>query len=118
VRFYERKEIKDILAYLRVVANPQDRISLLRILNVPTRGIGATTIERIEQAAAGWGVSFSDAIGRLLEAPAESPAEGLALAAAPRRALAGLWETCGISGAGMSNCLRAGRPPLAGSPSC
>ncbi len=93
LRFYERKEIKDILAYLRVIANPQDRISLLRILNVPTRGIGATTIDRIEQAAAGWGVSFSDAIGRLLEAPAEAQAAGVNLASAPRKALAELWET-------------------------
>jgi len=93
VRFYERKEIKDILAYLRVIANPQDRISLLRILNVPTRGIGATTLERIEQAAAAWGVSLADAIGRLLDAPAEAEAAGVTLASAPRKALAELWAT-------------------------
>jgi ATP-dependent DNA helicase UvrD/PcrA len=91
VRFYERKEIKDILAYLRVIANPQDRISLLRILNVPTRGIGATTIERIDRAAAAWGVSFADAIGRLLDAPDEAEAAGVTLASAPRKALAELW---------------------------
>jgi DNA helicase-2/ATP-dependent DNA helicase PcrA len=91
VRFYERKEIKDILAYLRVIANPQDRVSLLRILNVPTRGIGATTIERIERAATAWGVSLSEAIGRLLDAPAVAEAAGVTLASAPRKALAELW---------------------------
>lgn len=46
VRFYERKEIKDILAYLRVVANPDDQISLSRIINVPKRGIGDSSFER------------------------------------------------------------------------
>jgi DNA helicase-2/ATP-dependent DNA helicase PcrA len=93
MRFYERKEIKDILAYLRVIANPQDRVSLLRILNVPTRGVGATTIERIERAATAWGVSLSEAIGRLLDAPAEAEAAGVTLASAPRKALAELWAT-------------------------
>ena len=46
LRFYERKEIKDILAYLRLVANPDDQISLNRIINVPKRGIGESTFER------------------------------------------------------------------------
>jgi DNA helicase-2/ATP-dependent DNA helicase PcrA len=93
LRFYERKEIKDILAYLRVIVNPQDRVSLLRIVNVPARGIGSTTIERIEQAAAAWRVSLSDAIGRMLDAPAEAQAAGVSLTAAPRKALAELRET-------------------------
>ena len=48
VRFYERKEIKDILAYLRVIQNPVDSISLRRIINVPTRGIGQTSFSAIE----------------------------------------------------------------------
>ncbi len=49
VRFYERREVKDALAYLRVVANPADSVNLRRILNVPARGIGATTLSALEE---------------------------------------------------------------------
>jgi len=48
MKFYERKEIKDILAYLRLIANPSDGLSLKRIINVPSRGIGEKTIEKME----------------------------------------------------------------------
>ncbi len=51
-RFYGRREIKDLLAYLRLVQNPRDAISLARIINVPTRGIGAKTVQTLLQAAA------------------------------------------------------------------
>ena len=50
-KFYERKEIKDLIAYLRVIQNPQDDISLKMIINVPRRGIGLRTIEKIEDRA-------------------------------------------------------------------
>ena len=55
VRFYDRKEIKDIVAYLRLIYQPNDRMSFSRIVNVPTRGIGATSLERFMmwQAASG-----------------------------------------------------------------
>ena len=51
LKFYDRKEIKDILAYLRVIQNPSDNISLKRIINVPRRGIGNTTVEAVENIA-------------------------------------------------------------------
>lgn len=52
LRFYDRKEIKDVLAYLRVVLNPADSFSLLRIINVPRRGIGKSTLDKLSEAAA------------------------------------------------------------------
>jgi len=62
VRFYERAEVKDLIAYLRVLANPQDNLSLRRILNRPRRGIGARTEETLLERAAGMGNSLWDAI--------------------------------------------------------
>lgn len=62
VKFYERKEIKDIIAYMRFIANPNDTVSLLRIINTPARGIGASTIEKIRDAAYVNGVSEWDII--------------------------------------------------------
>jgi len=62
LRFYDRKEIKDIIAYLRVLQNPSDIVSLRRIINVPARGIGDTTIEKLETAASRAGVSLYQAV--------------------------------------------------------
>jgi DNA helicase-2/ATP-dependent DNA helicase PcrA len=56
LRFYDRKEVKDVLAYLRAIANPDDTISLKRIINTPRRGIGKATIDRLEQASTQLGV--------------------------------------------------------------
>ena len=67
VRFYERLEIKNIMAYLRVIANPADAISLRRIINVPRRGIGETTLQRLEIFAREAGISLLEAIKRVGE---------------------------------------------------
>jgi DNA helicase-2/ATP-dependent DNA helicase PcrA len=62
VNFYQRREIKDILAYLRTIENGLDDISVKRIINVPKRGIGLTTIDRINNYAATHGISFYAAL--------------------------------------------------------
>ena len=49
--FYNRAEVKDSLAYLKLLLNPKDNVGLLRVLNVPARGIGKTTVEQIEKLA-------------------------------------------------------------------
>lgn len=61
-KFYDRKEIKDVLAYLRLVANPDDDISLSRIINVPKRGIGATTVDKIAAYANAHDISMFAAL--------------------------------------------------------
>ena len=61
LRFYERKEIKDAISYLKVVANPNDSLSLMRIINTPPRGIGKTTIDRAASFGAEQGIPLFDA---------------------------------------------------------
>ncbi len=61
-RFYERKEVKDVLAYLSVIANPSDTVRLKRIINEPKRGIGDTTINNASSIADGLGTTFFDVI--------------------------------------------------------
>ncbi|HEX4811305.1 MAG TPA: DNA helicase PcrA [Nonomuraea sp.] len=68
VRFYERKEVKDLLAYLRVLANPADVVSLRRILNVPKRGIGERAEAMVEALSSREGITFWEALRRAEEA--------------------------------------------------
>jgi DNA helicase-2/ATP-dependent DNA helicase PcrA len=65
--FYERAEIKDLISYLKVIHNPDDSISLLRVINTPTRGIGKSTLETIERVALETGLSMWGAIGEVLK---------------------------------------------------
>jgi DNA helicase-2/ATP-dependent DNA helicase PcrA len=65
--FYQRAEVKDILAYLKVLVSPQDSISLLRIINTPARGIGRTTTEQMDQYALAHQLSLWTALERMLE---------------------------------------------------
>jgi DNA helicase-2/ATP-dependent DNA helicase PcrA len=73
-RFYDRREIKDALAYVRAIANPADEVSLKRILNVPKRGIGDTTIARLDGWAVQHGVTFREALAHADEAAVSGPA--------------------------------------------
>ena len=69
LRFYDRREIKDIIAYLKLIQNPVDDVSLKRIINVPKRGIGNVTMERIEEYANKTGESLYSAILSVDEIP-------------------------------------------------
>ncbi|MDO8682068.1 MAG: DNA helicase PcrA [Armatimonadota bacterium] len=67
VRFYERKEIKDVIAYLRLAYNPFETISLRRVINNPSRGIGPTTLSKLEDFAAERGIPLFEAVRRAEE---------------------------------------------------
>jgi DNA helicase-2/ATP-dependent DNA helicase PcrA len=67
-RFYDRKEVKDAVAYLRAVVNPVDEVSIKRVLNEPKRGVGATSIGRLDAWATAHGLPFLDALRRAGEA--------------------------------------------------
>jgi DNA helicase-2/ATP-dependent DNA helicase PcrA len=75
-RFYERREVKDMLAYLQAIANPEDEVALKRIANVPKRGVGPTTVDRLDLWAKQHGSSFASAV----EHAADAGVTGRALA--------------------------------------
>ncbi len=87
VRFYERKEVKDLLSYLRVLTNAQDDLSLLRALVTPRRGIGEGTVQKLRAFAAEHGLSVWEALHRLDGIPG--------LGSGPRRALSSFVELVG-----------------------
>lgn len=62
VEFYNRKEVRDVLAYLKVIVNPADKVALLRIINTPARGIGKTTIDKIQDFASRCNIGLYEAI--------------------------------------------------------
>ena len=93
--FYERAEIKDLISYLKVVLNPDDSVSLLRVINTPVRGIGKTTIEMMERLALETGLSLWGALG-----------EAITRQLLPGRALAAL--------KGFRDLIEDGRAMLAG----
>jgi len=79
--FYQREEVKDAIAYLRVVANPPDEVSLRRIINKPSRKIGSTSFARVEDFAAREGLTLFDALRRADDAPGLSSAGANAMRA-------------------------------------
>jgi len=94
--FYERAEIKDLISYLKVIQNPDDSVSLLRVINTPVRGIGKTTIETIERLGLETGLSMWGGVG-----------EAIARQLLPARALAALKS--------FRDVIEDGRAMLAGS---
>lgn len=85
-KFYERKEIKDLLAYLRVLVNPADSVSLKRIVNLPARGIGETSLERAEIYAAARGITLYQALAESLRIEGLGPAVKSGMAAFVKQA--------------------------------
>jgi len=80
VRFYERREVRDALAYLRAIANPDDTVSVRRILNTPRRGIGDRAVASIEALSVRERISFGAALRRAEEAPGIAPRSVAAIA--------------------------------------
>ena len=75
-RFYDRREVKDLLAYLRAVTNPADEVSLKRVINVPKRGVGDTSLGRLDNWATSHGATFGEAMASAAEAGVTGKALG------------------------------------------
>jgi len=73
-RFYDRREVKDAMAYLKAVVNPADEVSVKRVLNVPKRGVGDTSVAKLDALAQAENISFVDAMRRAQEAGLTGPA--------------------------------------------
>jgi DNA helicase-2/ATP-dependent DNA helicase PcrA len=76
VKFYDRKEVKDVLAYLRALANPDDEVSLKRIVNVPKRGVGDTSVAKVEAYATERNLTFGGALARAVDSGVSGKALG------------------------------------------
>ncbi len=76
VNFYARKEIKDVLAYLKTISNGADDLAVKRIINIPRRGIGAMTISRVDDHTRAMGISFYEALSNVKEIPGIGSASG------------------------------------------
>ena len=87
-KFYDRREVKDVMAYLRVLVNPDDEVSWRRIVNVPKRGVGDTSVAKL----AGWsrpaGMSFGDAVAQAEEAGVSGKASDALVGPVPAARLA------------------------------
>jgi DNA helicase-2/ATP-dependent DNA helicase PcrA len=81
IKFYERKEVKDVLAYLKLAVNPSDEVSLRRVINVPGRGIGETTVMRLAAYAREQGLTLLESLGKAGMVPGLGPGVRQALGA-------------------------------------
>ena len=97
VGFYERKEVKDILFYLRLISNPSDSVAFHRVVNVPPRGVGARTVETIDGAASERGMSPWEAMVALLD-DAALPSRALVPLRRFREMVEGLRQEAGVRG--------------------
>jgi len=98
-RFYERREVKDLLAYLRVVHNPHDSVALMRVINTPARGIGDRTITEINRFARERGIPVYSALQLLAEAERDAPEKEIDVGVMPalqRRTLGSALRFLGI----------------------
>lgn len=77
IKFYERKEVKDMLAYMRVVVNPKDSLAFSRIINVPARGIGTTSLRKLENEAVRLNTSLYEVVERVVADPSGHTHVGL-----------------------------------------
>ncbi len=91
-RFYERREVKDVVAYFRLIHNPQDSVSLRRIINIPSRGIGQQTLMKLNELAESLGLSLSDALRLVAESRQRPEAIEHPFSQRTMRALADFWE--------------------------
>jgi DNA helicase II / ATP-dependent DNA helicase PcrA len=98
-RFFERREIMDVLAYLRLVSNPRDTQAFERIVNYPRRGVGDVALERLREWAAGRGSSLLEAAAVAREIPSMTPAAGASLERFAA-SIAGFRERATVLGAG------------------
>ncbi len=85
-QFFERKEVKDLIAYLRVAMNPRDELALRRIINYPARGIGATSVDKLVTAAQAKHATLWDALRSAVTGTASLPGMGVAMLADEERA--------------------------------
>ena len=102
--FYQREEVRDAIAYLRVVANPADDVSLRRVINKPARGLGATAIGRLDAFAEAAGITLVEALRRAGEAPGMTP-QSVKAAAKFVASLDGWTGSGTFMGAGVSGSL-------------
>ncbi len=92
LRFYERKEIKDLIAYLRLIVSPEDDVSLRRVINLPQRGIGATSLERLTAYAEAESISLLGAIGRIVSSDDPVLMEKIGLSPGARRGVSSFYR--------------------------
>ncbi len=110
--FYERMEVRDIIAYLKLALNPNDSIALARVINSPPRGIGKQTLEEIDRRATDAGVTAWEAISLIIEKPETLGSRAVVALKGFRQLIQELGEMSGVASSGQQSLERQG-PALA-----